>query len=247
MDNSTEDLEALFDQIAEQRSAKEKTAESTPAKAETAAPASLGGGAEKKAEGEPYDIFQRVGMLTRNLHDALRELGYDKGIDSAVGALPDARARLNYIANLTGQGVTFMIMSQSINSALSIHPDITDKNRNLQVVFDDDGTLVSLKGMKIITIPEVTFVDPFGNQLPLYADVVTSDSTVWHNYVIFGVGGPDLGYTGIATSGGGADRLAPLMVKKADEFNRRLGVMGYLELVHVIQDWFVMAVLNNVI
>jgi chemotaxis protein CheZ len=112
MDSSTEDLEALFDQIAEQRNTQEKAAEAS-------VPASLPGGkevptlkseaaaanaaSEGPAGGEPFDVFQRVGMLTRNLHDALRQLGYDKGIDSAVGALPDARARLNYIANLTGQ------------------------------------------------------------------------------------------------------------------------------------------------
>jgi chemotaxis protein CheZ len=115
IDNSTEDLEALFDQIAEQRDSSEKAASaSTPAslsapatlKSEAAAvnaAAAATGSETDPATGEPYDIFQRVGMLTRNLHDALRQLGYDKGIDSAVGALPDARARLTYIANLTGQ------------------------------------------------------------------------------------------------------------------------------------------------
>ena len=49
------------------------------------------------------DVFVRVGMLTRNLHDTLRELGYDKGVEAAVGSLPDARERLNYIAKLTGK------------------------------------------------------------------------------------------------------------------------------------------------
>lgn len=50
-----------------------------------------------------HDVYVRVGMLTRNLHNTLRELGYDKGVEAAVGALPDARARLDYIANLTGK------------------------------------------------------------------------------------------------------------------------------------------------
>ncbi len=49
------------------------------------------------------DVFQRLGALTRSLHDALRQLGYDKSVEHAVGALPDARDRLHYIANLTGQ------------------------------------------------------------------------------------------------------------------------------------------------
>ncbi len=50
-----------------------------------------------------HDVFVRIGMLTRNLHDTLRQLGYDKGVEAAVGSLPDARARLDYIANLTGK------------------------------------------------------------------------------------------------------------------------------------------------
>lgn len=50
-----------------------------------------------------HDVFVRVGILTRNLHDTLRQLGYDKDVEAAVGSLPDARARLDYIANLTGK------------------------------------------------------------------------------------------------------------------------------------------------
>ena len=86
-DNETEDLEALFDQIAAGRAAEEAPA-AVAAVAPVAPAAPVG---EAPAEGEPYDIFHRVGQLTRNLHDALRELGYDKNIDAAVGKLPDAR------------------------------------------------------------------------------------------------------------------------------------------------------------
>lgn len=50
-----------------------------------------------------YDVFKRIGEVTRSLHDALRELGYDTAVESAVTALPDARARLGYIATLTGR------------------------------------------------------------------------------------------------------------------------------------------------
>ncbi|MEQ1516849.1 MAG: protein phosphatase CheZ [Usitatibacteraceae bacterium] len=50
-----------------------------------------------------YDVFQRIGIITRRLHDALHELGYDKALENAVDSLPDARARLSYIAKLTGE------------------------------------------------------------------------------------------------------------------------------------------------
>ena len=48
------------------------------------------------------EIFQRLGRITRQLHDALNELGYTPVLKGAVDELPDARSRLQYIARLTG-------------------------------------------------------------------------------------------------------------------------------------------------
>ncbi|MCX7896705.1 MAG: protein phosphatase CheZ [Rhodocyclaceae bacterium] len=76
------ELQALFDSIAAQAGA------SAPA-AGTAAVSE--------------DVFQRIGHLARKLHDALRELGYDKAIEQAAREIPDARDRLNYIARMTEQ------------------------------------------------------------------------------------------------------------------------------------------------
>lgn len=114
-ENETEDLEALFDQIAAVRAA-----EAAPAKAPgaEAAPAAAHPAEHEGTTQEPYDIFHRVGQLTRNLHDALRELGYDKNIDAAVGKLPDARSRLNYIANLTGQAAEKALSKAELGAGL---------------------------------------------------------------------------------------------------------------------------------
>ena len=49
------------------------------------------------------DLHQRLGALTRELHDALHALGYDRGLNAAAEALPDARDRLAYVATLTGR------------------------------------------------------------------------------------------------------------------------------------------------
>ena len=195
---------------------------------------------------ECFKTFRNFDAMYSGARFTPPETKWNVGGSDPLGDIERVRV---YVGNLTGQGVTFMIMSNTINAALSIHPDVTDKNRNVQAVFGPDGYLTSLKGMKIITMPEVQFVDPFGNVLPLYPSVTTLDSTVYTNYVIFGVGGQDLGYTGIVEGGDGqgADRLSPIMVKQEDNFNRRLGIMGFLEMVHVIQDWYVMSVLNGVI
>ena len=84
----SDDLEALFDSI-------------VTASNEEEAPA-------KKSfvgdENNPSDqVINKVGHLTRSLHDSLRELGYDKNLEKAASTIPDARDRLNYVATLTQQ------------------------------------------------------------------------------------------------------------------------------------------------
>ena len=53
-------------------------------------------------EGNP-ELFQRLGSITRQLHDALKELGYAEKLQGTVEQLPDAQSRLSYIARLTGE------------------------------------------------------------------------------------------------------------------------------------------------
>jgi len=49
------------------------------------------------------DLVVRIGQLTRMLRDSMRELGLDKEVEKAAEAIPDARARLNYVASMTEQ------------------------------------------------------------------------------------------------------------------------------------------------
>ncbi|MDX3904123.1 MAG: protein phosphatase CheZ [Pigmentiphaga sp.] len=94
----TEDLEALFDQISSETLARLDAEPAAVGAGEADAGQGSGHGAEESAE-----FYQRVGMLTRQLHDALRELGYHQKVEQAVHSLPDTRQRLDYIARLTGQ------------------------------------------------------------------------------------------------------------------------------------------------
>jgi chemotaxis protein CheZ len=48
-------------------------------------------------------MFQQLGSITRQLHDALKELGYTDKLKGTVEQLPDAQSRLSYIARLTGE------------------------------------------------------------------------------------------------------------------------------------------------
>lgn len=89
-----EDLEALFDRIAASRDAAD-----LPEAADAAPPSEDA----SQAPADALALFERIGMLTRTLHDALHELGHDKTVATAVQTLPDARERLAYISTLTGK------------------------------------------------------------------------------------------------------------------------------------------------
>ena len=80
----TPELEALFDSIA--------AATRTPA-ADVAQPS----GAAQDS------VILQLGQLTRKLHEALRELGYDRLLQDTAKAIPDARDRLDYVATMTEQ------------------------------------------------------------------------------------------------------------------------------------------------
>ena len=51
----------------------------------------------------PVDVHHKLGILTRQLHDSLKALGYADAIKGTVEELPDAKSRLSYIARLTGE------------------------------------------------------------------------------------------------------------------------------------------------
>ncbi len=45
--------------------------------------------------------FEQLGHLARTLHEALRELGYDRSLTQVTREIPDARDRLVYVGKLT--------------------------------------------------------------------------------------------------------------------------------------------------
>ncbi|MBW8077402.1 MAG: protein phosphatase CheZ [Gallionella sp.] len=92
--NDTEDLEALFDSILEANNAENKV--ESKAAVVPILPASVSGDGGGK-------VISQIGQMARTLHDTLRELGLNKDIEKAAASIPDARDRLNYVANLTQQ------------------------------------------------------------------------------------------------------------------------------------------------
>lgn len=106
--DDSKDLQALFDSIAAKRSAADNSA----------------GGSGKCAGEESGDwpvqgkVFNQVGQMARQLHDTLGSLGYEKLLERTASALPDAKDRLAYIANLTEQAACKVLNATDIANPL---------------------------------------------------------------------------------------------------------------------------------
>lgn len=96
----SKDLQDLFDSIVGQHRAE------------------AGGAAEGGEWPAQKKVFTQVGQMARQLHDTLGALGYDKLLEKTVSAIPDARDRLTYIANLTEQAACKVLNATDVANPL---------------------------------------------------------------------------------------------------------------------------------
>lgn len=75
------------------------------------------------------EMFRQLGSITRQLHEALKELGYTDKLKGTVDQLPDAQSRLSYIARLTGEAAEKVI--GHVEVAKSDQEQITARGRQL--------------------------------------------------------------------------------------------------------------------
>ena len=117
MNDMTEDLDALCDELAAQHSA---AAVSTPSPVAAAAPAVSPAAPEGQDGG--LQLFDRLGHIVRQLHDSLRELGYDRSLSDIATEVTDATDRLEYIATLTEQAANKVL--NSIDEAMPVQDQL---------------------------------------------------------------------------------------------------------------------------
>ncbi len=125
----SEELEALFDSIIADNRARESAGRaSEPSSANT-------------------EVVNRIGTITRMLHDALRELGYDRLLERAAASIPDARERLSYVAAMTEQAAVRAL--NAIEAAQPIQDRLQDEALQLgtdwQRLFDRQLTIEEFK------------------------------------------------------------------------------------------------------
>jgi chemotaxis protein CheZ len=122
------------------RTRKTRKPRTTKAKADQAAPALPLPQPLSLPEGDAgmpaVEVYNRIGSLTRSLHDALRELGYDKELAGTREQLPDARDRLSYIARVTGEAAEKVL--NAVDRARTVQEELVaqagDLHRRWQAV-----------------------------------------------------------------------------------------------------------------
>lgn len=87
----------------------------------------------ESGDGRSGEMFHRVGVITRQLHDALQELGFADRLKDTAGELPDAQSRLSYIARLTGEAAEKVL--NSVDEAKARQDRIVQTARLLESLF----------------------------------------------------------------------------------------------------------------
>jgi chemotaxis protein CheZ len=120
MNDLTEDLDALFEEVAAQHAAAATPAPApAPVAVAAAAPAAEAG---QESQNGNSPMFDRLGHIVRQLHDSLRELGYDRSLSDIATEVTDATDRLEYIATLTEQAANKVL--NSIDEAMPVQDEL---------------------------------------------------------------------------------------------------------------------------
>lgn len=94
-------------------------------------------------------VFNQIGQMARSLHDTIGGLGYDKLIEKAVSAIPDAKDRLAYVANLTEQAACKVLNATDV--AVPVVDDIANSSNALagrwDLLFENKLSVVEFKAL----------------------------------------------------------------------------------------------------
>lgn len=143
----SEELQELFDNVSAEAATKTQSS-------------------EPRGEHACETVFRKVGHMTRQLHDTLRELGYDKALQEAAHALPDATSRLLYVGRMTEQAASRVL--NAIDVAKPIQDCMQDRANALGEQWEQlYANALSVDQFKLLAAETRTFL----REVPQQADV----------------------------------------------------------------------------
>ena len=123
---------------------------------------------EAIAKDNPVDkkIIDQVGHLTRNLHNSLRELGYDKRLQSFASEVPEAQDKLSYVASKTEQAADRTLnateIAMPIQEKLSI--EATQLSEKWVKAFEEQKEQPDTEKFKLLLIETLSYIDKIPEQ-----------------------------------------------------------------------------------
>jgi chemotaxis protein CheZ len=108
--------------------------------------------AQAQAPASP-EVFHQLGLITRQLHDTLHQLGVMPKLQNAANGLPDARSRLNYIAEKTGAAANKVL--NSVDQAKIEHNTIAAETRRIAAAIVADPVKAVASGSVMNFVSDV--------------------------------------------------------------------------------------------
>ncbi len=162
MTDSADDLDALFEEMANQRLETNVESPSSPPPAADApeqqepTPAKFNFHSNDEDSNKP--MFDRLGNLVRMLHDSMRELGYDRSLSDVAEQIADAQGRLEYVATLTEQAANKVLNATDLG--MPEQDELAKKAKSMDARWTDlfDGKL-SVDEFKTLATDSKTFAN----------------------------------------------------------------------------------------
>jgi chemotaxis protein CheZ len=98
------------------------------------------------------EMLNRIGYVTRTLHDSLSGLGLEKILEQVAQDIPDTRDRLNYVARMTEQAAERVL--NATDAAIPLQTELANDALALEVRWKEVVTNPSLKSEYDQTVDE---------------------------------------------------------------------------------------------
>ena len=99
------------------------------------------------------EVVQKLGEITRLLHDTLKQLGVMPKLQVAADGIPDARSRLTYVANKTAAAAEKVL--NSVDQAKAEQAHIAEQTRRLAEALTTDPVRAVASGAVLNFVQDV--------------------------------------------------------------------------------------------
>ena len=125
----------------------------------------------------PDQAFERLGTITRQLHEAMTHLGIDVHLHRIAHEIPDARDRLSYVGQMTEQAAhkVLGLVEQALPECANLHEHALGRQREIQHALDartgDETLRATLNGMSAFALAAAQHAE---NQERTLSDIMMS-------------------------------------------------------------------------